>query len=337
MQMIVDGYFKLLKVLIALFLAIMVILVFGNVVLRYGFNSGITVSEEVSRWLFVWLTFLGAIIALREHGHLGVDMLVRRLPNVGKRTCLIVSQLMLKRFELLLLFRLFDHDKLLVRELAGDGPIEISQQNQPGGNPEHNADAVEPAGRQAGRRGGHVPVDQGLLPAALQQQPGGIEHQELADDQAGALAGVGQAPDQHVDAEMAVLAQGDDGAQEGEPDEQPARDLLGDGDARIEAVAQDHVAEDENDHDRQEEGDQDLEQLEVPFHNHVHRRFLCLASLVSLLSGASHRLKVSPHTFWIGLDAGKEAKGADRLENCHAAAAHGAAAQCTSRSQQFRL
>jgi TRAP-type C4-dicarboxylate transport system permease small subunit len=95
MQMIVDGYFKLLKVLIALFLAIMVILVFGNVVLRYGFNSGITVSEEVSRWLFVWLTFLGAIIALREHGHLGVDMLVRRLPNVGKRTCLIVSQLLM--------------------------------------------------------------------------------------------------------------------------------------------------------------------------------------------------------------------------------------------------
>ena len=54
----------------------MVVLVFGNVVLRYGFNSGITVSEELSRWLFVWLTFLGAIVALREHGHLGTDMLV---------------------------------------------------------------------------------------------------------------------------------------------------------------------------------------------------------------------------------------------------------------------
>ena len=84
MNMIVEGYFKLLKVLIALFLAIMVVLVFGNVVLRYGFNSGITVSEEVSRWLFVWLTFLGAIVALREYGHLGVDMLVRRLPNRGR-------------------------------------------------------------------------------------------------------------------------------------------------------------------------------------------------------------------------------------------------------------
>ena len=95
MSKIVDAYFALLKALIALFLAIMVVLVFGNVVLRYAFNSGITVSEEVSRWLFVWLTFLGAIVAMREHGHLGVDTLVKRLPNWGKRACLLVSQLLM--------------------------------------------------------------------------------------------------------------------------------------------------------------------------------------------------------------------------------------------------
>ena len=92
---VIDGYFTLLKMLIALFLAIMVVLVFGNVVLRYAFNSGITVSEEISRWLFVWLTFLGAIIAMREHGHLGVDTLVKRLPTAGKKVCLVVSQLLM--------------------------------------------------------------------------------------------------------------------------------------------------------------------------------------------------------------------------------------------------
>src|SRR4028119_846831 len=95
MQMVVDGYFSLLKVLIALFLAIMVVLVFGNVVLRYAFNSGITLSEEVSRWLFVWLTFLGAIVALKEHGHLGSDLVVSRLPRLGKKICLVVGQLLM--------------------------------------------------------------------------------------------------------------------------------------------------------------------------------------------------------------------------------------------------
>ena len=73
MERILDLYCAFLKGVIALCLAVMVVLVFGNVVLRYGFNSGITISEELSRWLLVWLTFLGAIVAVREHTHLGVD------------------------------------------------------------------------------------------------------------------------------------------------------------------------------------------------------------------------------------------------------------------------
>lgn len=90
-----DRFCKLLDVLTATCLAVMVVMVFGNVVLRYAFNSGIAVSEEVSRWLFVWLTFLGAIVALKEHGHLGTDMLVSRLPRGGKIACLVVSQLLM--------------------------------------------------------------------------------------------------------------------------------------------------------------------------------------------------------------------------------------------------
>jgi TRAP-type C4-dicarboxylate transport system permease small subunit len=95
MGRIVEGYFHLLKFLIVVCLALMVVLVFGNVVLRYGFNLGITVSEELSRWLFVWMTFLGAIVALRDHGHLGVDTLVKRLPPLGRKVCLLASQLLM--------------------------------------------------------------------------------------------------------------------------------------------------------------------------------------------------------------------------------------------------
>ena len=91
MAKILDLYCRAIKFTIALCLAVMVVLVFGNVVLRYVFNSGITVSEELSRWLMVWLTFLGAIVALREHSHLGVDTLVRALPPLGKRICFVAS------------------------------------------------------------------------------------------------------------------------------------------------------------------------------------------------------------------------------------------------------
>ena len=95
LQKIVDRYCQLLSMVMAACLALMVLLVFGNVVLRYAFNSGISVSEEVSRWLFIWVTFLGAIVALREHAHLGTDMLVSRLPVIGKKICLVTGQLLM--------------------------------------------------------------------------------------------------------------------------------------------------------------------------------------------------------------------------------------------------
>jgi TRAP-type transport system small permease protein len=88
---VISAYFKLLKALVGLLLAGMVVLVFGNVVLRYAFGSGITVSEEVARWFFVWLVFLGAIIGLKEHAHLGVDTMLRMLGPVGRRACYLIS------------------------------------------------------------------------------------------------------------------------------------------------------------------------------------------------------------------------------------------------------
>ncbi|MVT50097.1 TRAP transporter small permease subunit [Bradyrhizobium yuanmingense] len=95
MARLLDAYCGILKAVIALCLAAMVALVFSNVVLRYAFNSGIAVSEELSRWLLVWLTFLGAIVALRRHAHLGVDMLVRALPPGGRLLCFVISYLLM--------------------------------------------------------------------------------------------------------------------------------------------------------------------------------------------------------------------------------------------------
>ena len=92
MQKAVDLFFKLLEFLVVACLVAMVAMVFGNVVLRYAFNSGITVSDEMSRYCFIWLTYIGAMVAMREGGHLGVDTLVKHLPIGGKKVCLFVSE-----------------------------------------------------------------------------------------------------------------------------------------------------------------------------------------------------------------------------------------------------
>jgi TRAP-type transport system small permease protein len=95
LNLLLDRFCRVLDGAMVLLLALMVLLVFGNVVLRYAFDSGITVSEELSRWLFVWMTFLGAIVAIKERGHLGTDMLVSRLPKAGKKACLVVGHLLM--------------------------------------------------------------------------------------------------------------------------------------------------------------------------------------------------------------------------------------------------
>jgi TRAP-type C4-dicarboxylate transport system permease small subunit len=70
----------------------MIVMVFGNVVLRYGFNSGIIVSEEISRMIFVWLTFGGAFLVAREGGHLGMSALVDKLGPKGKWVCQVLVE-----------------------------------------------------------------------------------------------------------------------------------------------------------------------------------------------------------------------------------------------------
>lgn len=78
---------KGIEFLMAAMLLVMVIMTFANVVLRYVFNSGITESEELSRYLFVWLTFIGAVVVLYEGGHQAVMFLPERLPAPLRIVC----------------------------------------------------------------------------------------------------------------------------------------------------------------------------------------------------------------------------------------------------------
>lgn len=63
--------------LMAACLAVMALAVFSNVVLRYGFGSGVPASEELSRLLFVWMVFMGATAAYPRGEHMAFTALLR--------------------------------------------------------------------------------------------------------------------------------------------------------------------------------------------------------------------------------------------------------------------
>lgn len=121
---LIDAYCQFISYLIAAALAVMVVLVFGNVFMRYAFDSGFIVSEELSRWLFVWLTFLGAVVAVRDNGHLGTDMLVGRLGPAGKRICMGLS-LLLMLYCLWLLFK-GSYDQTIINWDTTSAVMEVS-------------------------------------------------------------------------------------------------------------------------------------------------------------------------------------------------------------------
>ncbi len=86
------------EALLALCLAAMVLCVFGNVVLRYGFNSGLNATEELSRLLFVWMVFLGATAAYPAGQHMAFTSLVgtlRHRPKAFAFATLVIRLLVL--------------------------------------------------------------------------------------------------------------------------------------------------------------------------------------------------------------------------------------------------
>lgn len=84
---------KLLAAVTASAMAAIVLIVFANVALRYIANTGLTWSEEIAVNLFVWVIFLGAILAGLDGLHIKVDILTKQLPRKIQKIFLAISSL----------------------------------------------------------------------------------------------------------------------------------------------------------------------------------------------------------------------------------------------------
>jgi TRAP-type C4-dicarboxylate transport system permease small subunit len=102
----------------AAILMLMLLIVFVNVVLRYAFNSGIDVSEEVVRYLFVWLTFIAAITACGDNSHVNAGALVGILPGFPKLAIGLLSRLLIVFCCVLLAYSSWRHAGMNWRNFA---------------------------------------------------------------------------------------------------------------------------------------------------------------------------------------------------------------------------
>ncbi len=91
------------ETLIALFLGLMTVITFANVVARYVFNDNILWALEATVFLFAWLVLIGASYAVRRSLHLGIDLLINALGPAARRALGLVAVAACLAFSVLLL------------------------------------------------------------------------------------------------------------------------------------------------------------------------------------------------------------------------------------------
>ena len=77
---VAKGVDRLVSGIVMTLLIGMIITTSAGVLWRYGFNSALSWSEELSRFLLVWVSFLGAAMATYRGSHIGIAVVFDRLP-----------------------------------------------------------------------------------------------------------------------------------------------------------------------------------------------------------------------------------------------------------------
>jgi len=89
---------------LAMLMAGMVVIVSAQVWYRFILNDPLSWSEEASRYLFVWISFMGAAAGVRYQVHLGIDLMEKLLPAGSYRIAVIIVNLIIQVFLLMIIY-----------------------------------------------------------------------------------------------------------------------------------------------------------------------------------------------------------------------------------------
>jgi TRAP-type C4-dicarboxylate transport system permease small subunit len=96
--------YRFLKTVCFLLMLAMVAIIFLQVVARYAFSNSLSWSEELGRYLFVWMTFIGSAIAVRNKLHVSLEMFVMKFPGRIQKLCLIIGYVSMMVFTGVLIY-----------------------------------------------------------------------------------------------------------------------------------------------------------------------------------------------------------------------------------------
>jgi len=86
------------------FTVLMCLATLANVVARYVFNAPIPWAEELARYAFIWLVFIGAALCSKHRRHVGIDVVVMALPERGRASSQLAVNLATAALMLVLIY-----------------------------------------------------------------------------------------------------------------------------------------------------------------------------------------------------------------------------------------
>ncbi|MGI9434912.1 MAG: TRAP transporter small permease [Geminicoccaceae bacterium] len=113
-----DRLLLLCKYFVITIVAVLAVILISAVFYRYALNNAIAWSEEGSKYLMVWLTFLGAPIALRQAAHINIDLLVKIFPPRGRQAFYFFINLIITATMGILLWKGWEFAELGARQVA---------------------------------------------------------------------------------------------------------------------------------------------------------------------------------------------------------------------------
>ncbi len=104
---------KWISELIVIMMSIMVVNVSLAVFFRYVLRSSLAWSEELGRYLMVWVGYLGCALGTKDDSHVGIHMFVALLPNRLQKIIAFIVRVIIEIFLLIIFFESFTHLKTL--------------------------------------------------------------------------------------------------------------------------------------------------------------------------------------------------------------------------------
>ncbi|MBB6479995.1 TRAP transporter small permease [Spirochaeta isovalerica] len=94
---------KLFNMVLISFTTAMFIIVIFNVFMRFVLNNSIGWADELSRFIFIWISFLGAVLAYKSDEHVGLSFIVDKIKSSAVRKSLFFIQRLAVLFVLLIM------------------------------------------------------------------------------------------------------------------------------------------------------------------------------------------------------------------------------------------